>query len=339
MEFKGIDVSKHQGSIDWEKVKSSGVQFALLRAGYGSDREGQDDARFLQNVAGCEAAGLPWGAYLYSYAMSIEEAESEAAHLLRLLRGKKPSYPIVIDMEDADGYKAKRGGIGRQLATDIVKTVCARLEGAGYYAMWYANRDWYLNRLCADQLAKYDFWLAHWGVEGPSLPCGIWQHTSDGAVPGIAGRVDCDIAYKDYPAIIQAAELNGREKGGENEPAPAPTPAPFEPEGSVSYTVQKGDTLWGIARAHGTTVAALAERNEIADPDRIYPGQVIQIGGGSATSTAPTGGRTYTVQKGDSLWAIAARELGSGGRYGEIKAANGLSGDTIYPGQVLDIPR
>ena len=103
--------------------------------------------------------------------------------------------------------------------------------------------------------------------------------------------------------------------------------------------MQKGDTLWRIARAHGTTVAALAECNGIADPDRIYPGQVIQIGGGSATSTAPTGGRTYTVQKGDSLWAIAARELGSGGRYGEIKAANGLSGDTIYPGQVLDIPR
>ncbi|MBU5420021.1 LysM peptidoglycan-binding domain-containing protein [Acetanaerobacterium sp. MSJ-12] len=345
MEFKGIDVSRHQGSIDWEKVKSSGVQFALLRAGYGSDREGQDDARFLQNMAGCEAAGLPWGAYLYSYAMSLEEAESEAAHLLRLLRGKKPSYPIVIDMEDADGYKAKRGGIGRQLATDIVKTVCARLEGAGYYAMWYANWDWHQNRLCADQLAKYDFWLAHWGVEGSNLPCGIWQHTSDGAVPGISGRVDCDIAYKDYPAIIQAAGLNGRGQGGEGESGggeegeaerPLVPPRPVEDR---TYTVQKGDTLWGIARAHGTTVAALAECNGIADPDRIYLGQVIQIGSGSSTSTAPTGGRTYTVQKGDSLWAITARELGSGGRYGEIKAANGLSGDTIYPGQVLDIPR
>ena len=333
MGFKGIDVSRHQGSIDWEKVKSSGVQFALLRAGYGSDREGQADARFLQNVAGCEAVGLPWGAYLYSYAMSIGEAKSEADHLLRLLRGKKPSYPIVIDMEDAGGYKAKRGGISRQLATDIVGTVCAELEAAGYYAMWYANRDWHQNRLCADQLAKYDFWLAHWGVEGPSLPCGIWQHTSDGAVPGVSGRVDCNIAYKDYPAIIKAAGLNGWEKGGENELAPAPAPAPSEPEGNVSYTVQKGDTLWEIAQTYGTTVAALAECNGIADPDRIYPGQVIQIHG-----QASVAGKTYTVRKGDSLWAIAARELGSGGRYGEIKAANGLSGDTIYPGQTLKIP-
>ena len=99
-------------------------------------------------------------------------------------------------------------------------------------------------------------------------------------------------------------------------------------------TVQKGDTLWGITQTYGTTVAALAERNGLANPDRIYPGQVIQIGG-----QASVVGKTYTVRKGDSLWAIAARELGSGGRYGEIKAANGLSGDTIYPGQVLDIPR
>lgn len=333
MEFKGIDVSKHQGAIDWKKVKSSGVQFAMLRAGYGSDRTSQDDECFLANVAGCEAVSLPWGAYLYSYAMSIGEAKSEAAHLLRLLRGKKPRCPIVIDMEDADGYKAKRGGISRQLATDIVGAVCAELEAAEFYAMWYANRDWYKNRLYADQLAKYDFWLAHWGVEEPSLPCGIWQYTSDGAVPGIAGRVDCNIAYKDYPAIIKAAGLNGWEKDEENEHAPAPAPTPSEPGENVSYTVQKGDTLWGIAQAYGTTVAALAERNGVANPNRIYPGQVIQIGG-----QAPASGKTYTVRKGDSLWAIAARELGSGRRYGEIKSLNGLSGDTIYPGQTLKIP-
>ena len=105
--FKGIDVSAHQGRIDWEKVKNSGIQFAILRLGIGSDIASQDDAYFAANVQGCESVGLPWGAYLYSYALNLEDAKSEVQHALRLLNGKRPEYPVFFDMEDADGYKAK----------------------------------------------------------------------------------------------------------------------------------------------------------------------------------------------------------------------------------------
>lgn len=103
--FKGIDVSAHQGQIDWKKVKNSGIQFAILRLGFGRDIQSQDETYFESNVQGCESVGLPWGAYLYSYALNLEDAKSEVQHALRLIKNKRPEYPVFFDMEYADGYK------------------------------------------------------------------------------------------------------------------------------------------------------------------------------------------------------------------------------------------
>ena len=129
--FKGIDISAHQGPIDWSKVKNSGIQFAILRLGVGSDIASQDDAYFEANVQGCESVGLPWGAYLYSYALNLEDTKSEVQHALKLLNNKRPEYPVFFDMEDADGYKTKHGMPSNQGLVDICKTFLSTVEDAG----------------------------------------------------------------------------------------------------------------------------------------------------------------------------------------------------------------
>ena len=196
--MKGIDVSVSQGKIDWEKVKSE-VDFAILRCGYGSDIAEQDDKQWLYNVAECERLGIPWGVYLYSYAMSLDEADSEAAHVLRLLKGRKPALPVYLDMEDADGYKAKRGGISRSLATDICVRFCEKIKAAGYIPGVYANLDWTRNHLDMDRLSGYEFWIAQYNdVCTYTGSYGLWQYTSKGRIDGVSGNVDMNIMYKDY---------------------------------------------------------------------------------------------------------------------------------------------
>ena len=196
--LKGIDVSNANGRIDWDKLKGQ-IDFAILRCGYGSDITIQDDEQWLRNVAECNRLDTPWGTYLYSYAMSTAEAESEAAHALRLLKGLKPAYPVYIDMEDADGYKAKRGGVSKQLATDICRIFCERITAAGYTAGVYANKDWAVNRLDMAQLSKWTFWLAQYNDRVTYTgKYDMWQYSSSGTMPGIADKVDLNCCYKDF---------------------------------------------------------------------------------------------------------------------------------------------
>ena len=100
MELFGVDVSKHQGVIDWEKVKNSGVQFAIIRCGYGTDKTSNDDIQWERNASECEKLGIPYGVYLYSYSDSVEKSRSEAQHVLRLVKNHKFNYPIFYDLED-----------------------------------------------------------------------------------------------------------------------------------------------------------------------------------------------------------------------------------------------
>ncbi len=273
--FKGIDVSAHQGRIDWEKVTNSGIKFAILRLGIGSDMQSQDDAYFEANVQGCESIGLPWGAYLYSYALNLEDAKSEVQHALRMLNGKRPEYPIFFDMEDADGYKTKRGMPSNQGLVDICKTFLLGIEEAGYYASLYASLSWLNNQLNSSELDRFDKWVAQWNKScSYKKPYGIWQYTDSGKVDGINGNVDMNIAYTNYPEIIKSTGLNG-------------------------FTA-------------GTTSPSTS---------------------GSSQDT-----RTYTVKKGDTLWDISKKYLGTGTRYPEIMSLNALKSTTIYPGQVLRLP-
>ena len=106
---KGVDISSVNGDVDIQKIKDAGYDFVMIRCGFGSDIKSQDDSQFENNVRKCEKIGMPWGTYLYSYALTVDEAKSEAEHVIRLLKNKKPSFPVAFDMEDADGYKSKNG--------------------------------------------------------------------------------------------------------------------------------------------------------------------------------------------------------------------------------------
>lgn len=206
---KGIDLSDRQGKIDFSSIKRAGVDFVLLRCGYGGDLEIQDDPYFERNVSECERYGIPWGAYLYSYAVDLRQAEDEVRHIIRLLQGKKPSYPIYLNMEDVDGYKQKRD-VSDRACTDICERVCDRLEEAGYYAGIQSNLYWMTHQLNESKLDRFDKWLIQWGTK-PTYhkPFGIWQNASDCNIPGICRTVETDIAYLDYPAMIKSEGLNG----------------------------------------------------------------------------------------------------------------------------------
>lgn len=194
---KGIDVSTHQGVIDWDKVKAAGVQFAILRCGYGSDIADQDDAQFERNVAECERVGMPWGVYLYSYATSVDMAKSEAAHVLRLLGGRKPAYPVYLDLEDKAVAKC-----GKDLIREMAQVFVAAIEKAGYVAGIYANKNWNVTYLTDVWYDLKPRWIAQYNDECTYTgEYGMWQYTSKGAVDGIVGNVDMNYAYVDYPAM------------------------------------------------------------------------------------------------------------------------------------------
>lgn len=206
----GIDVSEHQGSnIDWAKVKDSGVQFALLRCGYGMDLKEQDDSTFLRNAKECERLGIPYGVYLYSYAKTTDSAKSEAAHAIRLLKGRKLDYPVYFDLEDKTVAP-----IGKAQILTNAKTFVTALEKAGYWAGVYANLYWwntYLTDSWYDRIAK---WVAQFNNECQyQKEYGIWQYSNSGKVPGIPGRfIDLNYAYVDYPSKIN-------KKGTDTKPA------------------------------------------------------------------------------------------------------------------------
>lgn len=202
----GIDVSKHQGNIDWNKVKTA---FAILRAGYGKYIGTQVDTKFEANYKGAKSAGIPVGAYWYSYAKSAAEARQEAAACIAALKGKQFEYPIYFDIEDFSQV-----GLGKTILTAMCEAFCNELEKAGYFAGVYANTDWFKNRLDHAKLAaKYTIWLADYRTNyDKTLKRDMHQYTSSGTVSGISGRVDMSTCTRDFPAIIKAAGLNGYSK-------------------------------------------------------------------------------------------------------------------------------
>jgi lysozyme len=265
MTKQGVDVSKWQGTIDWIKAKESGVEFAILRSGYGKENPNQKDKTFETNYAGCKSAGIPVGTYHYSYSDSISDAKLEAQFCLKNIEGKQFEYPIIFDIEDKEMLK-----LSMQARTDICTAFCETIENAGYYAMIYCSKDWFLNKLKGEELAKrFDFWIAQWGSQLPFRECGIWQKSDSGSINGISGNVDLNISYNDYPTIIKNKGLNGLGSGS------AATPLPTY----KTYTVVKGDSLWSIAQKQmgdGTKWKQIYDLNSLKS-DVIYPTQVLKI--------------------------------------------------------------
>lgn len=185
---KGLDVSHHQGKIDWEKVSKSDVDFVIIRCGYGNNLTSQDDKYFAQNVAGCEKYNIPYGIYIYSYALSKSDAKSEANHVLRLIKstGAKPTYPIYIDYEDSSQNGLTPKQLGNFATAFFNKTIAA-----GYKAGVYANLNWWTNKLTDSRFNQWTKWVAQYNSAcSYTKPYQIWQSTSTGKVPGVNGNAD-----------------------------------------------------------------------------------------------------------------------------------------------------
>ena len=197
----GIDVSKHNGEIDWDAVKADGIKFAIIRVGYGNDDTDQDDVWAVRNMQECERVGIPYGVYLYSYAVNEDEANSEANHILRMLQGFNPVLGVYIDIEDTEYYNEYNidpySSEGRELITRIAVTVMDRVSRAGYTAGVYANWNYFQNVLIQSEIQAYK-WLAWYKEDTSEVPEGdwiMWQYTSTGHVNGIEGNVDMNFWY------------------------------------------------------------------------------------------------------------------------------------------------
>ena len=205
MAVKGIDVSVWQGEIDFNKVKESGIDFVIIRAGYGTSGK---DKCFEQNYSRAKAAGLHVGSYWYSYADSIKEVEQEAKAFITALKGKQFDYPVYFDIEERKQLDA-----GKEFCSGLITAFCNQMEAAGYFAGFYTSAS-HASTLVTDEVRKrYTFWCAQWAKSCSfSGACGIWQYSSKGSVPGISGNVDLDRSYQDFPTVIKNGGFNGYPK-------------------------------------------------------------------------------------------------------------------------------
>ncbi|HWP51670.1 MAG TPA: glycoside hydrolase family 25 protein [Clostridia bacterium] len=226
--MKGIDVSHYQGVIDWAKVKAAGCEFGMIKATFGWDNDNQIDPKMVANIAGCEAAGLPYGFYHYSYAESPEDAAKEAAFFLRHIAPYKPAMPVAFDFEEAfqvGGVKNGKtyAGFSLELQLSIIEAFLGEIEKAGYFGMLYMSKS-SLQRLydyAPSRIKKFAVWVAHVDVSATSYTgkYGIWQYSWKGSVQGVSVPVDMNCCYVDYPSIIKSAGLNGHSSSS----APADT--------------------------------------------------------------------------------------------------------------------
>ena len=310
MERKVIDISVHNGDIDFKKVKSQ-VDGVIIRCGYGSDIKSQDDKKWKQNVEGCINNGIPFGVYIYSYAKTNEMAISEAEHVIRLVKPYKDklSYPVYYDLEE-DG--TQKGAVER------ARVFAKVLTDAGYVVGMYANQNWWDNYLVG--LNEFTKWVAKYGINDgkphtkPNIKgMDIWQYTSVGKVDGIKGNVDMNICYKDFdtsksdkpnddkrktPEEIAdeiIADIDNKVWGAGEERKKRVEAAGYvykevqaivneklknnkdKDNKKVYYEIKEGDTLTHIANKFNTTVSKLQKLNGIENPDRIFAGKTIRV--------------------------------------------------------------
>lgn len=194
----GIDVSKWQKEIDWDKVKNEGVDFAIIRCGYRGSVTGSlvEDPYFEQNIKGARAAGIKVGVYFFTQAVNEVEAVEEASMVISLVRDYELQYPVFIDTEGAGG-NGRADSLNVEERTAVCEAFCTTVKNAGLEAGVYASRNWYNNKLTANTLESYTIWLA----EYRSVPLyqgyyQMWQYTSKGKINGINGNVDLNVSYR-----------------------------------------------------------------------------------------------------------------------------------------------
>ena len=199
--YAGIDISQHQGEIDWKKVKEAGIDFAIIRVGYRTYGGGiiEMDESCGKNIREADAAGIKVGVYFFSQAVNTEEAIEEADTVLNAIEGCNITYPVVFDWEMIADDHARTDSVSVDTLADCCVAFCERVRSAGYTPMIYQNKNTAMKKLDLPRVKDYDFWLAEYGRE-PSYyyDFRIWQYSSDGTIPGVSGRVDMNICFRDY---------------------------------------------------------------------------------------------------------------------------------------------
>lgn len=315
--LNGIDVSAWQGTIDWKKVKDSGVEAVILKAG-GSDDGFYTDSKFEANYKGAKEVGLKVGAYYFvgSQFVTRADGEADALRFLNIIKGKQFDMPVYVDVE-ATRPEDKEG------ATNATSAFCLYMEQKGYFVGIYASEvSGFRDRLNDSKLGSFTHWVACYGDEEPAIKYGGWQYSSSGKVNGIDGNVDMD-KFENYSDVIIKGGFNGYANKIKQE-AVLPTKKVTEikhksnddianevlkglwgngddrkkklndagynynaiqeivnnkckAKQTITYTVKSGDTLSRIADMYGTSYQHIADINGIKDPNIIYVGQVLKI--------------------------------------------------------------
>lgn len=313
---RGIDVSMWQGDIDFEEVAESGVDTVYIRSSLGCD---YTDPYFEQNYERARAAGLNVGFYHYVTARTVSQAEYQAHFFVNTIQGKEFQCRLAMDFEDLTTLSAAEAN---EIGLAFIRTV-EDLSGKG--TVVYSDA-YNAGAVFGGGLTAYPLWIAEYGVSEPSSAVNWdswagWQYSDMGNVAGISGPVDLDL-YTDAMFLEEPGSV------------PGPVPMPEPSASTVEYTVKSGDTLWGIAEMYRTSVSAIVSENGIANPNLIYPGEVLRI---TLADNVPSSemNNTYLVRRGDTLWGIAQMYRTSVAR---LAAMNNISDpNLIYPGEILQV--
>lgn len=208
----GIDVSEHNGLIEWKKAKNN-IEFCFIRGGYGRNNV---DKRFGYNVRGCKQNDIPFGIYWFSYALSVADAKNEADYICNLADDYSPTLGLCYDWEyDSDTYAKKKGvNVTNTMRNEMAVAFLERVKERGYRPILYTNLDYIHNKGFVQLINTYDLWLAQWGTNKPSIKCLYWQCSSQGSVNGINTDVDVNISYdsntsvnKNFDDILEYAKV------------------------------------------------------------------------------------------------------------------------------------
>lgn len=219
VDLKGIDVSQHQGKIDWEKVKADGVKFAILRAGFGKNNI---DQQFKRNISECNRLGIPVGVYWFSYALSVDMALDEAKYCLAAIKPYKVDFPVFFDFEYDSVDYAKRCGVNitANSASAMAIAFMQKVKAAGYVAGWYANPHYIKSYLNNPVLEQFPLWIAHYASKysySGKANVVMWQYSSSGVVNGVSGNCDMNHGYHNYKQEVKPVAKTEKwyEKSGE----------------------------------------------------------------------------------------------------------------------------
>lgn len=300
----GIDVSSHNGNINWNSVKDN-IDFAILRIGWIGNNENQIDEKFERNYNECKRLNIPIGVYVYNYVKTEARIKECADWVVGLLKNKSLELPIYLDMEDNS-----LTSLGKTNLTNLCIAFNTEIEKAGYWAGVYANLNWYNNYLNKDEIKRrYTTWIAHYGVNQNRYngEYDILQYSDKGKISGVEGDVDLNTMYRDLIKDISESTtetpeqnklpieevamkvINGEYGNGEerkqkleaedynyNE-VQSKVNEIINANKKIIYTVKSGDTLSEIAKKYNTTVQTLVRKNNISNPNKIYVGQKIEI--------------------------------------------------------------